>query len=69
MLCVVGVSTNSHLYSVPVNVEKSVLTSCFSRVLLNVLYCVKVNRDKAAGKYDKYKGLGDDREPSFKMVI
>jgi hypothetical protein len=39
------------------------------RILLNVLYCVKVNRDKATGKYDKYAGLGDDREPSFKMVL
>lgn len=39
------------------------------RILLNVLYCAKINRDKAAGKYDKYAGLGDDREPSFKMVL
>lgn len=44
---------------------------CYAWVatLLNVLYCAKVNRDKAAGKYDKYAGLGDDREPSFKMVL
>ena len=35
----------------------------------NVLYCAKVNRDKATGKYNKYIGLGDDREPDFKMVL
>jgi hypothetical protein len=39
------------------------------RVLLNVLYCAKVNRDKAAGKYDQYAGCGDDRDPAFRMVL
>lgn len=38
-------------------------------VLCNVLYCMKVNRDKASGKYDKYIGCHDDREPEFKMVL
>ncbi len=40
-----------------------------SSVFCNVLYCAKVNRDKASGKYDKYVGIGDDREPDFKMVL
>jgi hypothetical protein len=30
---------------------------------------MKINRDKAQGKYDKYIGSGDDREPSFKLVL
>ncbi|KXJ89086.1 major facilitator superfamily domain-containing protein [Microdochium bolleyi] len=38
-------------------------------ILLNVLYCHKVNRDKARGKYDQYAGSGDDRDPAFKMVL
>jgi MFS family permease len=38
-------------------------------VLCNVLYCANVNRDKARGKYDKYIGLGDDREPDFRMLL
>ncbi|KAL2072882.1 hypothetical protein VTL71DRAFT_12225 [Oculimacula yallundae] len=38
-------------------------------VLFNVLYCRKVNRDKKAGKYDKYIGYGDDRDPDFLMVL
>lgn len=38
-------------------------------VLLNVLYCHKLNRDKARGKYDQYTGCGDDRDPAFKFVL
>ncbi|KAM7217667.1 MFS general substrate transporter [Rhypophila decipiens] len=38
-------------------------------ILGNVLYCAKVNRDKGRGLYDKHIGLGDDREPGFKMVM
>ncbi|ETI22534.1 hypothetical protein G647_06609 [Cladophialophora carrionii CBS 160.54] len=38
-------------------------------VLCNVLYCAKINRDKANGKYDKYIGYGDDRDPEYKMVL
>lgn len=45
------------------------LCYAWAAILCNVLYCAKVNRDKAAGKYDKYIGLGDDREPGFKMVL
>ncbi len=35
----------------------------------NVLVCMKINRDKAQGKYDKYIGYGDDRAPNFKLVL
>lgn len=38
-------------------------------VLLNVLYCHKVNKDKANGKYDEYVGYADDRDPDFVMVL
>lgn len=38
-------------------------------ILANVLYCWKVNRDKAAGKYDRWMGCGDDRDPSFRLVL
>lgn len=40
-----------------------------TRILANVLYCAKINRDKAKGLYDKYSGYGDDREPAFRMVM
>ena len=45
------------------------LSLILSRVLLNILYCWKVNRDKANGKYDQYIGHGDDRDPEFLMVL
>ncbi|KAI1637862.1 major facilitator superfamily domain-containing protein [Biscogniauxia mediterranea] len=38
-------------------------------VLLNVLYCWKINRDKANGRYAQYAGYGDDRDPTFKLVL
>ncbi|KAJ9160948.1 High-affinity nicotinic acid transporter [Coniochaeta hoffmannii] len=38
-------------------------------ILANVLVCMKINKDKAQGKYDKYISYGDDREPSFKLVL
>jgi hypothetical protein len=40
-----------------------------TRILINILYCKKVNADKANGKYDQYIGCGDDRDPSFRMVL
>ncbi|OBT44800.1 hypothetical protein VE00_04968 [Pseudogymnoascus sp. WSF 3629] len=44
---------------------------CFAwvMILLNVLFCAKVNRDKAKGLYDQFIGSGDDRDPEFKMVL
>ncbi|GJN82040.1 hypothetical protein PLIIFM63780_005577 [Purpureocillium lilacinum] len=38
-------------------------------VALNVLWCVKINRDKRRGKYVAFAGCGDDRDPEFKMVL
>ncbi|KAG9244109.1 putative MFS transporter [Calycina marina] len=45
------------------------LVSAWFLVLANVLYCAKVNRDKANGKYDKYTGYADDRDPDFAMIL
>lgn len=41
----------------------------FDRILFNVIYCAKVNRDKARGKYAQYSGYDDDRNPEFKLVL
>lgn len=38
-------------------------------ILFNVLWVAKINRDKARGKHDQYAGYGDDREPSFRLVM
>lgn len=40
-----------------------------SRILLNVVYCAKINRDKSKGKYAQYAAYNDDRNPEFKMVL
>ncbi|QKX57591.1 uncharacterized protein TRUGW13939_04709 [Talaromyces rugulosus] len=44
---------------------------CFSWLLIlcNVLYCRKVNKDKASGKYNKYAGYNDDRDPQFIFIL
>jgi hypothetical protein len=39
------------------------------RVFANVVYCWKINRDKARGKYAQFEGYGDDRDPNFKMML
>lgn len=44
-------------------------TANLLRILLNVLYCAKINRDKRKGKYDQYAGYNDDRNPEFMMVL
>ncbi|RDL40113.1 MFS general substrate transporter [Venustampulla echinocandica] len=47
----------------------SLLVSAWFLVLFNVLYCAKKNRGKANGKYDRYIGFADDRDPEFKMIL
>lgn len=49
--------------------KTEILTGRLPSILTNVLVCHKINRDKANGKHDKYKGYGDDRDPSFKLVL
>ncbi|KAL2215487.1 major facilitator superfamily domain-containing protein [Thermoascus aurantiacus ATCC 26904] len=47
----------------------ALLAFAWCMILCNVLYCAKINRDKANGKYDQYAGYNDDRDPEFKMVL
>ncbi|KAL2816750.1 major facilitator superfamily domain-containing protein [Aspergillus granulosus] len=47
----------------------SLLVFAWFMILLNVFYCAKVNKDKRNGKYAKYEGYNDDRDPNFKMVL
>ncbi|KAL4993712.1 major facilitator superfamily domain-containing protein [Aspergillus recurvatus] len=50
-------------------VVMSLLVFAWFMILLNVLYCAKINRDKRNGKYAKYEGYNDDRDPKFMMVL
>ncbi|KAF5018274.1 hypothetical protein F66182_9753, partial [Fusarium sp. NRRL 66182] len=47
----------------------SLLVAAWFLILFNVLYCRKVNKDKADGKYDKYVGYNDDRDPKFVFIL
>ncbi|KAH9889729.1 MFS general substrate transporter [Xylariomycetidae sp. FL2044] len=47
----------------------SLLCAGWCLVAGGVLYCWKVNKDKAAGKYDQFIGYNDDRDPTFKLVL
>jgi len=38
-------------------------------VAANVLWCWSINKRKASGAYDQFIGSGDDRDPSFKMIL
>lgn len=38
-------------------------------VAANVLWVKKLNKDKDSGKHAAWEGKGDDRDPSFKMVM
>ncbi|KAK4231833.1 putative major facilitator superfamily transporter [Podospora fimiseda] len=38
-------------------------------ILANILWCIKINKDKRNGKYAKFEGSGDDRDPMFKMIL
>ncbi|ORY16425.1 major facilitator superfamily domain-containing protein [Clohesyomyces aquaticus] len=45
------------------------LCAAWLLILANVIWCRKINRDKTNGKYAEFEGSGDDRDPSFKMVL
>ena len=45
------------------------LAASFVMVLLKCGYLVWMNKRKASGKEDKWRGCGDDRDPDFKFVI
>lgn len=45
------------------------LCAAWLLILANVAWCWKINRDKANGKYAEWEGSGDDRDPTFKMVL
>ncbi|KAF2828102.1 MFS general substrate transporter [Ophiobolus disseminans] len=45
------------------------LCAAWVLVAANVAWVAKINRDKSRGKYDEWRGRGDDRDPDFKMVL
>ncbi|KAF2265251.1 MFS general substrate transporter [Lojkania enalia] len=45
------------------------LCAAWALIAANVVWCWKINRDKASGKHAAWEGRGDDRDPNFKMVL
>ncbi|KAE8848735.1 hypothetical protein PTNB73_05507 [Pyrenophora teres f. teres] len=45
------------------------LCAAWVLVAMNVAWVWKINRDKARGKYAKFEGKDDDRDPKFIMVM
>ncbi|KAK0702230.1 major facilitator superfamily domain-containing protein [Lasiosphaeris hirsuta] len=62
-------TVDAPLYKRGHSIVLGLLVAGWFLILSNVLYCAKVNRDKRKGKYDKYGGHGDDRDPAFMMVM
>jgi hypothetical protein len=38
-------------------------------IALKCAYLVHLNKQKAAGKMERFRGCGDDRDPDFKYII
>ncbi|KAK4452204.1 major facilitator superfamily domain-containing protein [Podospora aff. communis PSN243] len=62
-------NTDAPLYHRGHTIILGLLVYSWFAILANVLWCMKINRDKASGKYDKFIGNGDDRDPAFKMIL
>lgn len=45
------------------------LCAAWLLIAANVAWVWKLNRDKRRGGMDRYAGVGDDRDPEFKMVL
>ncbi|KAM7207921.1 Major facilitator superfamily domain containing protein [Naviculisporaceae sp. PSN 640] len=62
-------SVDGPLYHKGHTVILGLLVYSWFAILANVVWCMKINRDKENGKYDQFIGSGDDRDPGFKMVL
>ncbi|KAK3317730.1 major facilitator superfamily domain-containing protein [Cercophora scortea] len=62
-------SIDGPLYHKGHTIILGLLVYAWFAILTNVLWCMKINRDKKNGKYAKFEGCGDDRDPSFTMLL
>ncbi|KAK3936859.1 major facilitator superfamily domain-containing protein [Diplogelasinospora grovesii] len=62
-------NTDGPLYHRGHTIVLSFMVFAWFAILANVLYCRKINRDKRDGKYAQFEGSGDDRDPSFMMIL
>jgi nitrate/nitrite transporter NarK len=45
------------------------LCAAWVLIALNVAWVAKINKDKRSGKYEEWRGCGDDRDPEFRMIL
>lgn len=62
-------SVDGPLYHKGHSIILGLLVYAWLAILTNVFWCIKINKDKARGKYDHHAGSGDDRDPMFKMIL
>lgn len=62
-------SVDGPLYRKGHSIILGLLVYAWLAILTNVFWCIKINKDKARGKYDHHAGSGDDRDPMFKMIL
>lgn len=47
----------------------AMLVAAWVLIACKCAYLRYLNGQKAAGKFDKYRGCGDERDPEFKYII
>ncbi|KAK0625399.1 major facilitator superfamily domain-containing protein [Bombardia bombarda] len=62
-------SSDSPLYHRGHTIILGLLVFSWFSILANVLWCARINKDKKSGKYAEFEGSGDDRDPSFVMIL
>ncbi len=62
-------ATQAPTYHKAHSVVLGMLVFAWVAVLAKVLYLTYLNKRKAEGKMDEFRGCGDDRDPEFRYII
>ncbi len=62
-------ATQAPVYKKAHTIVMGMLAVSWVIVAIKCSYLAYLNRQKAAGKMDKFRGCGDDRDPDFKYII
>ncbi|KAF7969156.1 hypothetical protein HWV62_28202 [Athelia sp. TMB] len=62
-------ASESPVYKEAHTIVMGMLVGSWVLVAMKCAYLTYLNKQKAAGKMDQYRGCGDDRDPDFKYII
>lgn len=62
-------ASESPVYKEAHTIVMAMLAGSWVLVAVKCAYLMYLNQQKAAGKMDKYRGCGDDRDPDFRYTI